>query len=118
MRYEKHDDVLDHAGRRRTIKTLGWWCTKCGEGIFTGDALVKHERAFLQLKASADGVLGPREVVKVRSELHPRDVSSSQGDGHRPLTPAQNPFPVQRDESTVATCSAPNGVDRGRHRAC
>ena len=57
MRYERHDDVLEHAGRKRTIKTLGWWCTKCGEAILTGDALVKHERAFLQLKASADGVL-------------------------------------------------------------
>jgi HTH-type transcriptional regulator / antitoxin MqsA len=69
MRYERHDDVLEHAGRKRTIKTLGWWCTKCGEAILTGDALVKHERAFLQLKASADGVLGPREVVKVREAL-------------------------------------------------
>jgi YgiT-type zinc finger domain-containing protein len=54
MRYEKHDDVLEYAGRKSTIKTLGWWCTKCGEAILTGDELVKHERAFLQLKASAD----------------------------------------------------------------
>jgi HTH-type transcriptional regulator/antitoxin MqsA len=69
MRYEKHDDVLEYGGRKRTIKTLGWWCTKCGEAILTGEALVKHERAFLELKAGADGVLGPREVVKVREAL-------------------------------------------------
>lgn len=62
MRYEEHNDALEHAGRKRTIKTLGWWCTKCGEAILTGDALVKHERTFLLLKASADGVLGPESA--------------------------------------------------------
>lgn len=69
MRYGKHDDLLEYAGRTRTIKTLGWWCTKCGEAILSGDSLVKHERAFLQLKASVDGVLGPREVLHVREAL-------------------------------------------------
>ena len=69
MRYEKHDDVLEYQGRKRTIKTLGWWCTKCGEAILTGDPLVRHERAFLQLKAEVDGVLGPKEVAKVREGL-------------------------------------------------
>ncbi len=69
MRYEKHDDVLEYQGHKRTIKTLGWWCTKCGEAILTGDPLVRHERAFLQLKAEVDGVLGPKEVARVREGL-------------------------------------------------
>lgn len=69
MRYEKHDDVLAYGGRKRTIKTLGWWCTKCGEAILTGEALVRHEKAFLQLKAEVDGVLGPKEVARVREAL-------------------------------------------------
>ncbi len=69
MRYEKHDDVLEYGDRKRTIKTLGWWCTKCGEAILTGVPLVRHERAFLQLKAEVDGVLGPKEVAKVREVL-------------------------------------------------
>jgi HTH-type transcriptional regulator/antitoxin MqsA len=69
MRFEKHDDVLEYRGHKRTIKTLGWWCTKCGEGILAGGPLVRHERAFLQLKANVDGVLGPREVAKVRESL-------------------------------------------------
>jgi HTH-type transcriptional regulator/antitoxin MqsA len=69
MRYEKHDDVLEYRDHKRTIKTLGWWCTKCDEAILTGDPLVRHERAFLQLKAEVDGVLGPREVTKVRESL-------------------------------------------------
>ncbi|MGH7293988.1 MAG: type II TA system antitoxin MqsA family protein, partial [Polyangiaceae bacterium] len=29
----------------------------------------RHERAFLQLKAVVDGVLGPKEVAKVREAL-------------------------------------------------
>ena len=59
MRYEKHDDVLEHKGHERTIKTLGWWCTKCGEGILSGDGLIAHERAFRDFKAEVDGVLKP-----------------------------------------------------------
>lgn len=69
MRYEQHDDVLEYQGRARTIKSLGWWCSKCGEAILTGEALVRHERAFLQLKAGVDGVLGPKEVATVRERL-------------------------------------------------
>ena len=61
MRHEKHDDVLVYKGRSRTIRTLGWWCTECGEAILTGEPLVAHARAFQQLKAEVDGVLGPAE---------------------------------------------------------
>jgi HTH-type transcriptional regulator/antitoxin MqsA len=70
MRYEKHDDVLTYRGQTKTIKTLGWWCTSCEEAILTGEPLVEHERAFLELKAKVDGVLGPAEVAKVRTQLH------------------------------------------------
>ena len=69
MRYEKHDDVLVYRDRKRTIKTLGWWCTKCGEAILSGEPLIAHERAFQQLKAEVDGVLGPKEVAQVRAAL-------------------------------------------------
>ncbi len=69
MRYEKHDDVLVYKDHTRTIKTLGWWCSKCGEAILTGEPLVAHERAFQQLKAEVDGVLGPAEVARIRIAL-------------------------------------------------
>ena len=69
MRYEKHDDVLTYKGKSRTIKTLGWWCTKCDEGILTGDPLVAHEKAFQQFKAEIDGVLNPAEVATIRAAL-------------------------------------------------
>jgi HTH-type transcriptional regulator/antitoxin MqsA len=70
MRYEKHDDVLTYRDQATTIKTLGWWCSKCGEAILTGEPLVEHERAFLEFKAEVDGVLGPAEVANVRTKLH------------------------------------------------
>ena len=69
MRYEKHDDVIVYEERSRTIKTLGWWCTKCDEAILTGEPLVAHERAFQQLKAEVEGVLGPKEVIRARAAL-------------------------------------------------
>ena len=53
----------------RTIKTLGWWCTKCGEGILAGDALRGHEKAFLEFKAEIDEILSPSEVAAVREKL-------------------------------------------------
>lgn len=69
MKYEKHDDVLEYKGQKRVIKSLGWWCGQCGEGILTGDALVAHEQAFQELKAEVDQVLGPKEVAEVRRTL-------------------------------------------------
>jgi HTH-type transcriptional regulator/antitoxin MqsA len=69
MRHGKHDDVLKYQGHERTIRTLGWWCTKCGEGILAGDALKDHETAFFAFKAEVDGVLAPGEIVRVRQKL-------------------------------------------------
>jgi HTH-type transcriptional regulator/antitoxin MqsA len=69
MRFEKRDDVLVYKGHSRTLRTLGWWCTSCDEAIFAGEPLVAHEKAFLQLKAEVDGVLGPAEVAKIRTAL-------------------------------------------------
>jgi HTH-type transcriptional regulator/antitoxin MqsA len=69
MRHEKHDDVLEYKGESRTIKTLGWWCTRCGEAILTGEPLALHEKAFQQLKAEVDQVLGPADVARAREAL-------------------------------------------------
>lgn len=56
MCYERHDDVLEYKGQKRTVKTLGWWCSQCGEGILSGKPLLEHERAFLEWKAEVDCV--------------------------------------------------------------
>jgi HTH-type transcriptional regulator / antitoxin MqsA len=69
MRHEKHADVLSYRGHERTIQTLGWWCMQCGEGILSGAPLRAHAKAFQTLKAEVDGVLGPKEVTRVREAL-------------------------------------------------
>jgi HTH-type transcriptional regulator/antitoxin MqsA len=70
MRYERRDDVLTYKTEERTRRTLAWWCDQCGEAIFAGKALLARDRAFQQLKADVDQVLGPAEVAKVRARLH------------------------------------------------
>ena len=69
VRYERRDDTLAYKGEERIRKTLAWWCTKCGEAIFAGKALLARDRAFQQLKAEVDHVLGPEEVAAVRGKL-------------------------------------------------
>jgi HTH-type transcriptional regulator/antitoxin MqsA len=61
--------VLTYKGHTKTIKTLGWWCTQCGEGILAGDDLLAHEKAFLAFKAGVDQVLSPSQVAAVREKL-------------------------------------------------
>ena len=69
MCYERRDDALAYKGQERIRKNLAWWCTKCGEAIFAGKALLARDRAFQQLKAEVDHVLGPDEVATVRGKL-------------------------------------------------
>ena len=69
MRYERRDDALAYKGQEQVRRTLAWWCTKCGEAIFAGKALLARDRAFQQLKAEVDHVLGPNEVATVRGKL-------------------------------------------------
>jgi hypothetical protein len=37
-------------GHTRPLKTLGWRCSKYGEGILDGAALQSNEKAFRELK--------------------------------------------------------------------
>jgi HTH-type transcriptional regulator/antitoxin MqsA len=69
MRYHKRLETIEYKDHQRKLKTPGWWCTQCGEGILTGDALIAHDRAFQGLKAEVDGVLGPAEVAEARTAL-------------------------------------------------
>lgn len=69
MRYERHGDVLVHQDHKKRVKTLAWWCGDCDEAILDGKALAIRERAFLELKADVDDVLGPHEVMQVRQKL-------------------------------------------------
>lgn len=42
---------------------------KCGEAVFEVDALERRERAFLELRAKVEGVLGPDRVATIRERL-------------------------------------------------
>jgi len=69
MRFEKRPDEIEYQGQKRVLRTLGWWCSQCGEAILTGEVLRAREKSFLELKAEVDGVLGPSEVAEVRTAL-------------------------------------------------
>ena len=69
MRYGKHADEVTYLGHKRALETIGWWCTKCSEAILEAPALQAREKAFLELKAEVDGVLGPNEVAAARERL-------------------------------------------------
>lgn len=69
MRYVKKADWIEYGGLHRELQTLGFWCDDCGEAIFSGPALLAREKAYLQLKADLEGVLGPKDVERVRKKL-------------------------------------------------
>lgn len=69
MRRERRADMVSYKGKSRTVRTLAWWCTKCDEAILAGDALIGRQKAFSELKAEVEGVLGPKAVAKIRTEL-------------------------------------------------
>ena len=54
MRHGARDELLTYKGESRVVQVLGWWCTTCGEAIFTGEPLLAHERAFQEFKAEVD----------------------------------------------------------------
>lgn len=60
MLYETRADEVTYLGHTRALKTLGWWCSKCGEGILEGPELHARENAFLELKAEVEMVPASR----------------------------------------------------------
>ena len=69
MRQEERDDVLTYKGHDKIIRSFGWWCTECGEGILDGAALALSEKAFVELKSEVDEVLTSTQVAQVRQKL-------------------------------------------------
>ena len=69
MEYKKRSDEMTYKGNRKSVKVLGWWCTKCGEGILTGEPLIARAKAFQEFKAEIDQVLGPKDVAVIRKAL-------------------------------------------------
>lgn len=54
MVFEERPDVITYQGHTNYAMSLGWWCLNCGEAIFDGPVLLKHEQVFLALKKAVD----------------------------------------------------------------
>jgi HTH-type transcriptional regulator/antitoxin MqsA len=69
MKLTTKTEVLEYKGYTTKLRTKGWWCGSCGEGILDAAALKASERVFLTLKAAVDGLLCPDEVAMIRKRL-------------------------------------------------
>ncbi len=69
MAFKTKADRLEYKGHTRLVRTKGWWCDSCDEGILEGEALKSSEMAFMELKAEVDGILSPEEVARIRKRL-------------------------------------------------
>jgi HTH-type transcriptional regulator/antitoxin MqsA len=67
--FDIRTDVVEYKGQKAKVKVAGHWCRTCGDVVLEGPALEKRERAFLELRAKVEGVLGPKEVAAVREKL-------------------------------------------------
>lgn len=62
-------DTVEYKGQKASVRVSGHWCDKCGEAVLGAAALEKRERAFLELRARVEGVLGPHRVAAIRERL-------------------------------------------------
>lgn len=69
MSFKTKAEELQYKGHTTKIRTKGWWCGSCDEGILDAQALKASERAFLEMKAGVDGLLRPHDVAVIRKRL-------------------------------------------------
>ncbi|MCG8555726.1 MAG: type II toxin-antitoxin system MqsA family antitoxin [Proteobacteria bacterium] len=69
MKLKTKADRLQCKGHSRSIRTRGWWCDSCDEGILDSQALKANERQFMELRAEVEGLLRPQEIAAIREEL-------------------------------------------------
>ncbi len=62
-------ETLEYKGQTTKVRTKGWWCDTCEEGVLDAEALKASEKALLVLKAEVDGLLPPDRVVVIRKRL-------------------------------------------------
>lgn len=69
MTHETRKDLVSYKEHEAAVRVLGDFCDHCGEAIFGAHALEVREKAFLELRARVEGVLGPSEVAAIRAKL-------------------------------------------------
>jgi YgiT-type zinc finger domain-containing protein len=80
MVHEAKSDELEYAGYKTTIRTKGWWCSSCGDGVLEANALKASERAFLDLQAKVAclaSFLGHEKYggILIWTSIHPDTVN-------------------------------------------
>jgi HTH-type transcriptional regulator/antitoxin MqsA len=61
--------TFTYRGESFVVDQPGWYCGSCGEGLHEAADIAATEKAFVELKAQVDGVLGPDDVRKIRQRL-------------------------------------------------
>ncbi len=61
--------TLEYKGAAAIFDMPGWYCEGSGESIHTGEDMKVSDRALNRLKASAEGLLLPEEIKRIRTKL-------------------------------------------------
>jgi len=60
---------MDKFQGRLTIAMPGWYCPKCGEGLYTHADMKVSDRALNAMKARCEGLLDGPQVKRIRKKL-------------------------------------------------
>lgn len=53
-----------------TFDMPGWYCDDCEESIHAGKDMKVSDRMLNRLKSMSEGLLGPKEIRRIRKKLH------------------------------------------------
>lgn len=63
------ETTLVYKGLEATVPVPGSWCDACGDGVLGPEGLRVRDIARAELRAKYQGVLGPKEVKRIREKL-------------------------------------------------
>ena len=62
-------DTIAYKGLTAKVRQPGWYCTKCDEAVIESADARATEKAFVALKACADGLLPSEKIAAIRAKL-------------------------------------------------
>lgn len=68
VEHEKESTIV-YKGLKTIVLVPGKWCDACDDGILGPDGLRVRDLARAELRAQHQGVLGPKEVRRIREKL-------------------------------------------------
>lgn len=60
---------FSYKGQTMTVAMPGWYCPKCGEGLYTRADMKISDRALNAMKARCEGLLDGPQVKRIRKKL-------------------------------------------------